>query len=41
MRIRTPSINFHARIDTAVCTPICIIIILTPQEYNMVLPALA
>ena len=35
---------FHARIDTAVCTPIAmciIIIILTPHECYMVLPALA
>ena len=32
---------FHARIDTAVCTPMCIFNILTPYEYYMVLPALA
>ena len=34
-------INFHVCIDTAINTPMCIIIILTPNEYYTELPALA
>ena len=34
-------INFHALIDTACCLYTHVYIILTPNEYYMVLPALA